>query len=131
MKLAMFKEANVAMGASTETLVKLYNDYYEKHAAFHFVFEENEQVVAMAGGFIKSDFPFCLYPDPEYGFIGDVYVTPDCRRQGHARILSNKVIEQFKKDGTKTIRLLASDAARPLYESLGFTQADMMVMHLK
>lgn len=131
MKLAMFQEAGVEMGASNEKLIALYNRYYDECSAFHFIVEEDDRVVAMAGGFLKDDFPFCLYPNPIYGFIGDVYVRPSHRRKGYAKVLSNKIIRKLKQDGVKTVRLLASEAAKPLYEQLGFEQADMMAMQIK
>jgi len=131
MKQAMFEEAGVAMGASTEQLLKFYHNYYDEEKAFHFILVVDESPVAMAGGFLKMDFPFCLYPNPMYGFVGDVFVMPEYRRQGHARILSNQVIQQLKQQGVDTIRLLASDTAKPLYQQLGFKDSDMMVMHTK
>jgi len=127
----MFHEAGVEMGASNEKLISLYNQYYDEASAFHYLAEENNTVVAMVGGFLKSDFPFSLYPNPVYGFIGDVFVSPEYRRKGYARILSNKVIQKIKQSDVDTIRLLASDAAKPLYEKLGFEPADMMAMQLR
>jgi len=128
MKQAMFEEASIAMGASTEQLSKFYHNYYDEKKAFHYILTVDELPVAMAGGFLKMDFPYCLYPNPTYGFVGDVFVMPEYRRQGHARILSNKVIQHLKQQGVDTIRLLASDAAKPLYQQLGFEDSDMMVM---
>jgi len=131
MKQAMFEEAGIAMGASTEQLLKFYRNYYDEEKAFHYILVVDESPVAMAGGFLKMDFPFCLYPNPMYGFVGDVFVMPEYRRQGHARGLSNQVIQQLKQQGVDTIRLLASDAAKPLYQQLGFEQSDMMIMQVK
>jgi len=130
MKIAMFNEADVELGVDHQHLITLYHDYYDKKSAFHYITEKDGCVVAMAGGFLKNDFPFCLYPNPVYGFIGDVFVAPDFRRQGHARILSSKVIQKLKQNSVNSIRLLASHAARPLYEQLGFKQADMMEMEI-
>jgi len=64
MKLAMFHEAGVEMGVGNEKLITTYNQYYNEAAAFHYLAEENDRVIAMAGGFLKNDFPFCLYPQP-------------------------------------------------------------------
>jgi len=130
MKQTMFHEADVAMGASSEKLIALYHDYYDQRIAFHYVLTADKRPVGMAGGFLKNDFPFCVYPNPVYGFIGDVFIAPDFRRQGHARILSSKVIQKLKLNGVNSIRLLASHAARPLYEQLGFKQADMMEVEI-
>jgi len=131
MKQAMFEEVGVAMGASTEQLLKFYHNCYDEEKAFHYILVVDESPVAMAGGFLKMDFPFCLYPNPMHGFVGDVFVMPEYRRQSHARVLSNQVVQQLKQQGVDTIRLLASDAAKPLYQQLGFEQSDMMVMQVK
>jgi GNAT superfamily N-acetyltransferase len=131
MTQTMFQEAGVAMGSSNEKLIECYHDYYDQRIAFYYVLTVDERPVGMAGGFLKNDFPFCLYPNPVYGFVGDVFIAPDFRRQGYARILSGKVIQQLKKQGVDTIRLLASHAARPLYEQLGFSPSDMMAMQVK
>jgi len=128
MKQAMFKEAGIAMGASSEQLSRIYHNYYDEKKAFHYILTVDELPIAMAGGFLKTDFPYCLYPNPRYGFVGDVFVMPEYRRQGHARILSNKVIQHLKQQRVDTIRLLASGAAKPLYQQLGFEDSDMMVM---
>jgi len=131
MKQTMFHEAGVAMGASNKKLIALYNNYYDQRTAFHYVLTVDESLVGMAGGFLKNDFPFCLYPNPVYGFVGDVFIAPDFRRQGHARVLSEKVIQHIKQQGVDTIRLLASHTAKPLYEQLGFAPSDMMAMQVK
>jgi len=103
---------------------------YAEEKAFHYVLQYQHGIVAMAGGFYKDDFPFCLYPNPVYGFIGDVFVNQSHRRQGMARKLSAMVMDEFKLNGMTEIRLLASEAARPVYTKLGFRDAEMMVKHV-
>ncbi|WP_412677295.1 GNAT family N-acetyltransferase [Bacillus smithii] len=61
--------------------------------------------------------PYCFFKERKYGFIGDVYVEPDFRKKGYARILTDSVIKWLTEQEIKTIRLLASDNARKLYES--------------
>jgi len=130
MKLQMFEEAGVAMGMNECDLNQFYQNIYAKEKAFHYVVQHGDYIVAMAGGFYKDDFPFCLYPNPVYGFIGDVFVSEEHRKQGIAKKLSSMVIDEFQGNGISEIRLLAADAAKGIYEKLGFTDADMMVKHV-
>lgn len=63
--------------------------------------------------------------------LAGVYVAPGYRRRGIARELTLRAIEWCKERGCVRIRLHASDAGRPLYESLGFkTFREMMKLDL-
>lgn len=87
--------------------------------------------MACAGAFIKEDIPYCFFKDPQYGFIGDVYVDPRFRRKGYAKCLTNQALNWLDEKDVRTIRLLASDHARKLYQSLGFEETDQMILHRK
>lgn len=52
------------------------------------------------------------------------------RQQGYARKLTNEVLDWFFEKEIKTIRLLASDNAKKLYESVGFKGTDQMILHI-
>jgi ribosomal protein S18 acetylase RimI-like enzyme len=108
---------------------KTYKELYEKGKATHFVIEHDKQIIACSGAFIKEDIPYCFYKESQYGFIGDVYVDPKFRKLGYARKLTNEVLEWFSKKEINTIRLLASENARKLYQSIGFKETDQMVLH--
>jgi len=126
----MFREANVEIRMTTKQLLALYHDYYDQKLAFHYIAEKDDKLIAMAGGFLKNDFPFCLYPNPVYGFIGDVFVNSKYRKQGLAKELSSLVIAELKNSGVSEIRLLATKSAKGVYERLGFSDAYMMVKHV-
>ena len=96
----------------------------------YFVIESVGQIVACAGAFVKDDIPYCFYRERKYGFIGDVYVSPEHRGKGHARALTQAVLDWFRQQDIKTVRLLASHDARSLYESLGFEATDQMTVTL-
>jgi GNAT superfamily N-acetyltransferase len=64
--------------------------------------------------------------------LAGIYVAPGHRRQGIARELTVRAIEWCKKRGCVRVRLQASEAGRPLYESLGFkTFREMMKLDLR
>ena len=50
----------------------------------------------------------------------NVFVEPDYRRRGIARVLVETALDWCRGEGTRVITLHASDEGRHLYESLGF-----------
>lgn len=132
LKLKMFQEVEMTHILRDDFILKVeksYKEFYEKGKAMHFIIEYDNEVIACAGAFIKEAIPYCFYKESHYGFIGDVYVEPSFRQQGYARKLTNEVLDWFSKKEVKTIRLLASDNARKLYESIGFEGTDQMVLY--
>jgi ribosomal protein S18 acetylase RimI-like enzyme len=78
-----------------------------------------------------------LYPSPfklqhrHYGYIWNIYVKSDYRRQGIATQLTKTAIDYLKDlDCTKVV-LHASPFGKPVYESLGFVSNNEMVLDLK
>lgn len=133
LKLKMFQEvgmAGILMDGFIDEVIRCYGKMYRSGTARHFVIESEGQLMACAGAFIKADIPYCFYRDRKYGFIGDVYVSAEHRRKGYARALTQAVLDWFREQDIKTVRLLASHDARNLYESLGFESTDQMTMIL-
>ncbi|MGG3624659.1 GNAT family N-acetyltransferase [Bacillus gobiensis] len=133
LKLRMFKEVGMEH-ILREDFIKVventYKELYETGKAQHFVIEHNNEIIACAGAFIKEDIPYCFYKNAKYGFIGDVYVDPKFREQGYARKLTTEVLEWFSSKEINTIRLLASNNAKKLYQLIGFKATDQMILHL-
>lgn len=91
---------------------------------------DGEQVVAGAGVWFL-DWP--PTPDGYHGkraYIYNVYTEQAYRSQGIARRLVEQVISTCEEMGVRYIRLHASDAGRPLYESIGFLPTNEMSLHL-
>ncbi|MCP3760958.1 GNAT family N-acetyltransferase [Domibacillus sp. A3M-37] len=132
LKFAMFTEVGMNHILRDDFLLaveKTYLSLYAEEKAIHFVIRKNNVIIACAGAFLKEDIPYCFYRNSEYGFIGDVYVHPDFRKKGYARSLTNAALDWFAEKGIQTIRLLASDQAKPLYESMGFKGTDQMMLN--
>jgi ribosomal protein S18 acetylase RimI-like enzyme len=91
------------------------------------VVEEGERAVASAG-FFELDWP--PHPlDPSgcgRGYLLNFWVDPKCRRQGLARSLVNEALAESKRRRLCITTLHASDAGRPLYETLGFRETNEM-----
>jgi predicted GNAT family N-acyltransferase len=133
LKLVMSAEAGLAQLLVDDADRIIFVDYeqlYRAGHAQHFVVEQDGQLVAMVGAFLKSDLPFRYYKTPIYGFIGDVYTQPCYRQQRLAKRLNEQALLWLKAQGIQTVRLSATDAARTIYEVLGFKPSDEMVLHL-
>jgi len=62
--------------------------------------------------------------------LSGIYVRPEFRSRGIARALTNAAIDWCRERECSAIRLVASDAGRPLYESLGFMPGAEMRLRL-
>jgi len=58
------------------------------------------------------------------GWIGNLLVRADLRRQGMGRLLMAQSLTALDRAGARTIWLTASPAGRPIYEQLGFRGID-------
>ena len=79
-----------------------------------------------AGVWLHSHVPNPSDPSPQIAHVIDVYVAPDFRRQGIARALMDTVVDWCAAAGYRVVTLNASNAGRPLYETLGFTSTNFM-----
>lgn len=80
------------------------------------------QVIAGAGYWIMQGAPLPNLDsaDMRRASIVNVFTEPDYRRQGLARQLMDRLLEQIKSQNIPVVLLHASDKGRPLYESMGF-----------
>lgn len=131
LKQAMFEEVGKGHLLASDFVALVLADYqelYRSAKAQHVLAIDGGAIIAMAGGFIKSDIPYRYFRTPRYGFVGDVYTLPRARNQGLATKLNIEVLGWLKKQGVDTVRLLASDVARPVYEGLGFQATHEMAL---
>lgn len=61
------------------------------------------------------------YPNGKGAYIMNMYTLPDYRRQGLAKELFKRTVEEAKARNYTYITLNATDAGKPLYEKFGFT----------
>jgi GNAT superfamily N-acetyltransferase len=90
--------------------------------------EVEETVIAGAGLVILEWGPTWHNPNPLAARIVNVYVEPDFRKQGFARRLVMRCLEETNTRGITHLNLSSTDMARGLYESLGFVAAKNQMM---
>lgn len=84
-----------------------------------FVCEEGGQPAGVAAAY--------SYPGSRSGWLGAVGVRPAARRRGIGRELTVRTIDWLRERDIDSVGLYATDAGRPLYESLGFEAEDLTV----
>ncbi len=63
---------------------------------------------------------------PRRAWIVNIYTEPAFRRQGLAKLVMRGIIDWCRAEGLSIVRLHASDAGRPLYQSMGFEPTNEM-----
>lgn len=127
LKISLLLEAGSLDLLATNTYEIIKDSYkylYLQNQAIHFVAEQNNNLIAMVGAFVKSDIPFAYFKNHEYGFICDIYTKVPYRNTSLAKTLSLQAIDWLKFQGIDNFRLLASDAGKPVYAKLGFEEND-------
>src|SRR5262245_15082251 len=90
--------------------------------------------VVERGGAIAATGAYCLAPHPpkpaepaeQRAFVVNVWTRPEDRRRGLARALMRALLDDARVRGVRRVDLRSSEAARPLYLSLGFRPLEMM-----
>jgi len=89
---------------------------------------DGDRPVASAGLLIHEWPPHPLDPTGEHrGYLLNVFVEPPYRKQGLARSLVVRCLDEARHRGVRVVSLHASEAGRPLYESLGFRSSNEMI----
>jgi ribosomal protein S18 acetylase RimI-like enzyme len=92
------------------------------------VAEQDGRAAASAGLLILDWPPHPFDPAGEQrGYILNVFVEPEFRRQGLARRLTQLCVDEAQRRGIRVVVLHASDAGRPVYEGMGFRASNEMM----
>ena len=132
MKIEMFREFGYDRYLdknAREIIIEDYRRMYEANLATHFFAQVDNRIVGIVGAFIKSDIPYRYFSKGHYGFIGDVYTAPTYRNHGISMELNKEALSWLRDYGVSFVRLLASDAGRPIYEKLGFSPDVDMILN--
>lgn len=109
-----------------------YSEQYEMGHCIHAVYEEDSQIIACAGGIIRSDiFLKASFKNDKYGYIMDVYVLPSYRRKGIAHDLVLEVLKWFEGMDLSSVKLDASKLSGALYAKIGFHSSIQMTLSSK
>ena len=92
---------------------------------------ETGAVVGGGGLLIIPWPPGPMTMDPRCGFIFNVYTQPAHRKQGLAKRLMDAMHDQCRAEGIERVVLNASVFGKPLYDAMGYVEAEEPMMRLK
>jgi ribosomal protein S18 acetylase RimI-like enzyme len=88
---------------------------------------DNGRPVASAGLLVLDWPPHPFDPAGEHrGYLLNVFVDPEFRRRGVAHALVDRCLAEARRRGLRVVALHSSDAARSMYEALGFRATNEM-----
>lgn len=114
-------------GAKEDTdLVPTLQDYYQRHLAdgtfFSWLAVDGERIVATSGMSIVEKPPYFGCPSGKIGLLSSMFTEKAYRRQGIARELLSKVVNEARERGCGAVQITASDMGVLLYTDFGFTK---------
>lgn len=101
-------------------------DHYTRHMAdgtfVSWLALDEGRVVGTSGLSIVEKPPYFGCPTGRIGLLSSMFTDPAYRRQGIARTLLSRVVEEARAKGCGTVQITASDMGVLLYTSFGFVK---------
>ncbi len=114
-------------GATEEIdLVPALQDYYHRHMAdgtfVSWLAMDGEKIVGTSGMSFVEKPPYFGSPNGRIGLLSSMYTDPDYRRQGIAKELLSRVVNEARVFGCGCVQITASDMGTLLYSDFGFVR---------
>lgn len=114
-------------GAKEDTdLRPALRDYYNRHMKdgtfVSWIALDGERIVGTSGMSFVEKPPYYGCPSGKLGLLSSMYTEKEYRRQGIARELLSRVVEEARNYGCGTIQITASDLGVLLYADFGFVR---------
>lgn len=101
-------------------------DYYTRHMAddtfVSWLAVDGEKIIGTSGMSIVEKPPYFGCPSGKIGLLSSMFTDKSYRRQGIARELLSRVVNEAKERGCGTVQITASDMGVLLYTDFGFTK---------
>lgn len=101
-------------------------DYYTRHMAdgtfISWIALDNEEIVGTSGISIVEKPPYFGCPSGKIGLLSSMYTLKSYRRNGIAKELLSRVVNEAREKGCGTIQITASNMGVYLYSDFGFTK---------
>ena len=123
MRIAQLREE----GATEELdLVPALRDYYHRHMAdgtfVSWLALDGERIVGTSGMSFVEKPPYFSCPTGRIGLMSSMYTDPAYRRQGIAKELLKRVVEEARAYDCGSVQITASDMGVLLYTDFGFVK---------
>ena len=101
-------------------------DYYQRHLAngtfVSWLALDGDSIIGTSGMSFVEKPPYFGCPTGRIGLLSSMYTNPDYRRQGIAKELLRRVVEEARAYGCGTVQITASDMGVLLYSDFGFVK---------
>ena len=105
-------------------LVPALQDYYSRHLAdgtfVSWLALDGGRIIGTSGMSFVEKPPYFGCPTGRIGLLSSMYTDPDYRRQGIAKELLRRVLEEAREYGCGCVQITASDMGVLLYTDFGF-----------
>ncbi|MBQ7656590.1 MAG: GNAT family N-acetyltransferase [Clostridia bacterium] len=123
MRIAQLREE----GATEDIdLTDALRDYYHRHLTddtfVSWLAVDGETIIATSGMSIVEKPPYFGCPTGKIGLLSSMYTEKAYRRQGIAKELLYRVVEEARMRGCGAVQITASDMGVLLYSNFGFTK---------
>mgnify|MGYP002511173841 FL=1 len=101
-------------------------DYYKRHMTdgtfVSWLAVEGEKIVGTSGMSFVEKPPYFSCPSGKIGLLSSMYTADEYRRQGIAKVLLTRVVEEARAYGCGCVQITASDMGVLLYTDFGFVK---------
>lgn len=114
-------------------LVPPLQDYYHRHMAdgtfVSWLAKDGDKIVGTSGMSFVEKPPYFSCPSGKIGLLSSMFTDPNYRRQGIAKELLSRVVEEARKYGCGLVQITASDMGVLLYTDFGFVKHDKFLQY--
>lgn len=101
-------------------------DYYSRHMAdgtfVSWLAVDGDKIVGTSGMSFVEKTPYFGCPSGKIGLLSSMFTAKDYRRQGIAKELLSRVVNEAREYGCGTVQITASDMGVLLYTDFGFVK---------
>lgn len=101
-------------------------DYYKRHMTdgtfVSWLAVDGEKIVGTSGMSFVEKPPYFSCPSGKIGLLSSMYTADEYRRQGIAKALLTRVVEEARAYGCGCVQITASDMGVLLYTDFGFVK---------
>lgn len=109
-------------------------DYYRRHMSdgtfVSWLAVDGGKIVGTSGMSFVEKPPYFGCPSGKIGLLSSMYVLPEYRRRGIARMLLDKVVGEAREYGCGAVHITASDMGVLLYTDYGFKKNDKFMYYV-
>lgn len=101
-------------------------DYYDRHMGdgtfVAWLAVDGDKIIGTSGMSFVEKPPYFGCPNGKIGLLSSMFTSSDYRRQGIAKELLTRVVDEAREYGCGTVQITASDMGVLLYTDFGFVK---------